>query len=110
MSYAGMIFKKKLRCTSAKTFLSAYLPGTFRCDCVEIQIEQKAGSWAASSPTETDSSTPLPVLPEGFSQVRFLALGWETENENLQIRSQGVVTEPDPGFSPQLDLWTPDLI
>lgn len=60
----------------------------------------KASSWAASSLTETDSSTPLPVLPEGFSQVQFLALGLGTENENLQIRSQGVVSEPDPEFSP----------
>lgn len=34
----------------------------------------------------------------------------ESENENLQIRSQGVVSEPDPGFSPQLDLWILDLI
>lgn len=59
---------------------------------------------AASCATETDSSTPLAVLPEGFSQVRFVALSLETENENLQIRSQGVVSEPDPGFSPQLDL------
>lgn len=72
----------------------------------------KTSSWAASSQTETDSSTPLPVLPEGFSQVRFLAIGSAAENENLQIRSQGVVSEPDPGFSPpiQLDLWMLDLI
>lgn len=79
---------------------------------VDTQMEQKASSWAASSLTETDSSTPLPVLPEGFSQVRFLALGSGTENENLQIRSQGVVSEPDPEFSPptQLDLWILDLI
>lgn len=72
----------------------------------------KTCSWASSSLTETDSSTPLPVLPEGFSQVRFLALGLGPENENLQIRSQRVVSEPDPGFSPpiQLDLWILDLI
>lgn len=72
----------------------------------------KTCSWASSSLTETDSSTPLPVLPEGFSQVRFLALGLGPENENLQIRSQRVVSEPDPGFSPpiQSDLWILDLI
>lgn len=53
---------------------------------------------------ETDSSTPFPVLPEGFSRVRFVALSLESGNENLQIRSLEFVLEPDPGFSPRLDL------
>lgn len=66
--------------------------------------KEKKVADVASCVTETDSSTPRAVLPQGFSQVRFVALGLETENENLQIRSQAFVSEPDPGFSPRPDL------
>lgn len=76
---------------------------TFCCTCLEIEMGKQT-SRASFSVTETDSSTPLSVLPEGFSQVRFISLSLETENETPQIRSQGFMLEPDPGFSPQLDL------
>lgn len=73
--------------------------------CRDTLTKQRRGSERLRR-RQTDSSTPRPVLPEGFSQVQFLALGSGTENENLQIRSQGFMSEPDPGFSPRVE---PDL-
>lgn len=64
---------------------SGHMLETFCCTCLEIEMEKQTGC-ASFSVTETDSSTPLSVLPEGFSQVRFISLSLETENETPQIK------------------------